>query len=455
MKKLLPLFIFIITAFQLSAQDKAILFDFDYAVYAGPDSTTSVLEVYYALYQDAFEPVGEPGRRVIEGNLHIEIQQAGVDSMLLDKSYGFAFDVDTTLSNNSLLGTLQYVLNDGDYTLDVMVNDKHTETIKDSASIDFAVNAIPADQFSVSDIELANSIRESGNSQSVFYKNTYEVVPNPSAFFGFNVPVVFFYAELYNLDLKEDPEFLKVQHTMVNANNDVKYSREKYVSRKNNAVVEAGAINISKYPSGRYTLLLSVTDTLHNIQAVSSKNIYVYNPNVKDTIKAAGNMNYLASEYAQMSEEQVEMYFGASKYIATNDEVDRWDNISELEGKRKFLYHFWKSRDSMPETKKNEDEIEYFRRIDLANERYGSFRRPGWQSDRGRVLIIYGEPSTIDRYPNETDTKPYEVWRYDGLEGGVVFVFADLMGFNDYTFLHSTMRGELRDDNWRRRINSY
>ena len=38
------------------------------------------------------------------------------------------------------------------------------------------------------------------------------------------------------------------------------------------------------------------------------------------------------------------------------------------------------------------------------------------------------------------------------IEGGVYFVFADLTGFSDYTLLHSTKRGELRDDNWQRRI---
>jgi hypothetical protein len=65
---------------------------------------------------------------------------------------------------------------------------------------------------------------------------------------------------------------------------------------------------------------------------------------------------------------------------------------------------------------------------------------------------MYGEPTEIERYPNQIESRPYEIWSYDSLEGGVVFIFADLTGFSDYQLVHSTKRGELRDDNWQRRI---
>ena len=54
----------------------------------------------------------------------------------------------------------------------------------------------------------------------------------------------------------------------------------------------------------------------------------------------------------------------------------------------------------------------------------------GWKTDRGRVLILYGEPNEIERFPNQMDKKPYEIWHYDDVEGGVIFVFADLSGFS-------------------------
>ena len=66
--------------------------------------------------------------------------------------------------------------------------------------------------------------------------------------------------------------------------------------------------------------------------------------------------------------------------------------------------------------------------------------------------MLYGEPTEIERYPNQIDTRPYEIWHFTEMEGGVYFIFADITGFSDYTLVNSTKRGELRDDNWQRRI---
>ena len=68
---------------------------------------------------------------------------------------------------------------------------------------------------------------------------------------------------------------------------------------------------------------------------------------------------------------------------------------------------------------------------------------------------MYGEPSEVERYPNQTDTKPYEIWHYNDLEGGVLFIFADLTGFSDYTLINSTKRGEISDSDWQRKISSH
>ena len=81
-------------------------------------------------------------------------------------------------------------------------------------------------------------------------------------------------------------------------------------------------------------------------------------------------------------------------------------------------------------------------------------RREGWKSDRGRVFLMYGEPSEIERFPNQQNTKPYEIWHYNEIQGGVIFVFADLTGFSRYTLVHSTMRGEVSDQNWMARVDS-
>jgi hypothetical protein len=65
-------------------------------------------------------------------------------------------------------------------------------------------------------------------------------------------------------------------------------------------------------------------------------------------------------------------------------------------------------------------------------------------------LIIYGEPDQVDRVPSESESKPYQIWYYNRFEGGVQFVFVDRFGNGDYQLVHSTKRGEFRDDAWER-----
>ena len=73
--------------------------------------------------------------------------------------------------------------------------------------------------------------------------------------------------------------------------------------------------------------------------------------------------------------------------------------------------------------------IEYYRRIQTADERYSHFI-DGWKTDMGMVYIIFGEPDQIERYPFQENTKPYEVWFYYG--ANKEYVFVDESGFGDY-----------------------
>ena len=123
-----------------------------------------------------------------------------------------------------------------------------------------------------------------------------------------------------------------------------------------------------------------------------------------------------------------------------------------MDGKREFLTSFWKARDEDPSDEVNNNLREYMKRIKIADERFETFTKEGWQTDRGRVYLMFGEPSEIERHPNESESRPYEIWIYNDIEGGVQFVFGDITGFSQYTLLHSTKRGEYKDENWQRRL---
>lgn len=116
-------------------------------------------------------------------------------------------------------------------------------------------------------------------------------------------------------------------------------------------------------------------------------------------------------------------------YIATDDQLSKVESAKTNEEKQKRFIEFWKSKDPSPNTPKNELMIEYYRRIQTANERYSHYI-DGWKTDMGMVYIIFGEPDNIERYPFQENTKPYEVWYFYG--ANKEFVFVDETGFGDY-----------------------
>ena len=160
----------------------------------------------------------------------------------------------------------------------------------------------------------------------------------------------------------------------------------------------------------------------------------------------------MSSEFGVLSEEECDDMFEKSKIIASSNEIDQYEILDSLSSKREFLFNFWLRRDDQPQTPLNEFKITFFSRINIAFERYSTVTTPGYNTDRGRVYARFGEPDEIERHPNETDSKPYEIWFYNQIEGGVYFVFGDYTGFNNYELLHSTLRGELQDPQWMRRL---
>jgi GWxTD domain-containing protein len=106
---------------------------------------------------------------------------------------------------------------------------------------------------------------------------------------------------------------------------------------------------------------------------------------------------------------------------------------AEPEDRKVIWERFWRDKDPTPQTPKNEFYEEHMRRFRYVNEHYAASGYEGWQTDRGRVYILYGKPDEIQSYPMEIDRDPMEVWYY--FDGGKRFVFIDETGFGDYVLL--------------------
>lgn len=116
------------------------------------------------------------------------------------------------------------------------------------------------------------------------------------------------------------------------------------------------------------------------------------------------------------------------RYIASPKEIKAMKN-AEGNKKAEMFEDYWKSVDPTPGTSINERMIEYYRRIEYANENFSGYTE-GWLTDRALVYIVLGPPDDIERYPFEQDSKPYIIWLY--YLKGREFVFIDQTGFGDY-----------------------
>ncbi len=454
MKKTLAILFFFISICTFAQNE--FKFEFDYAQFAY-DSTSNYVEIYYSFPQNSLTRQSENGENFVSAFLSILIEDTANVNKIVDNTWRVNNKIDTSnKTSTSIFGQVGFIVPAGTYSCIIKGFDSIDTLNAKSYNEDMSVEPLIKDGYTISDIQLASNIKsENADQNSIFYKNTMEVTPNPMTFYGEAMPVLFYYSEIYNLNLERIDENLELQKLVYNGSNKLVYKKSKIIPRDKKSIVEAGAINMSKLPTDSYTFVLAIIDTNAEGVLTSSKRLFLYNPSVKpEEDNNLGNLGYLGSEYGVYSEEDCDDQFKQAKYIANNKEIEQYEGLDSLESKRKYLFEFWQRRDTNPQTAVNEFREDYLKRVRLANERYRTMNKDGFRTDRGRIVLMYGNPDQIDRFPNETNLKPYEVWAYNSIEGGVVFVFGDITGFSDYELLHSTARGEIQDQNWQRRISA-
>ena len=92
---------------------------------------------------------------------------------------------------------------------------------------------------------------------------------------------------------------------------------------------------------------------------------------------------------------------------------------------------FWEGRDPTPGTPTNEFRDEMQARMEAAATLFDEpFRRPGWKTDRGRILLQYGRPDRRTLREADFDGPARELWEYDSPRR--VFLFVDDRGSGEF-----------------------
>ncbi len=410
----------------------------DYASYRGESGLTEV-EIYYSLPRQELTFV--KGK---DGYLAILDVSAGVNSggrSLWSRNWSFGTKVNTEFEEkepSTIFDLIRLWLKPGEYSYSLTLRDRNSG-LEGTVTKSLKVRDFPSKKLQLSDIELAYSI-QNGDSTSRFSKNGLKILPYPRSAYGPNYPVLYYYTEAYNLSFSpQSPTNYSLSYFVYDAAGKlVKEFPSTFHQKPGSTAVLTGGINVVSLKPGGYALRLQLRDEVTADSASVSKGFFLLSPlRVREEF---------TEEVAQRRRDEI-------SYLATNKELKAYDGLS-LTGKQEFLREFWRLRDPDPATPQNEFKIEYYRRWKYAVDHYSSFgREDGWQSDMGRVYIVYGPPDQIERTPFESGQKAWQKWSYYVKDGGIYFIFVDLEGFGRYTLVHSTAKGERSDPSWQRFIN--
>lgn len=413
----------------------------DFARFRG-DEKNMFVEVYYSIPQ--YSITYKRDEAGLRGGVDVTIMIMQKDSMVYGDRWVVPHIVKDTSgiqSGMNLVGLTSIGLPEGEYTLKMIGRDKHNLSRKDSLTMRLPLKMVGEDRMTISDIELATNIKQQGNKTSPFYKNTLEVVPSPEGVYGEDQKL-FYYAEAYNLLAGGVRGEYVVKSVVFDAIGREVISRERVRKRASESSVLVDNVAVEQFKSGTYTLAIGLLDSTRKVISTTGKKFYVYNRKLGvDSSLYTSMKSGSLSEYAGVEEPELNREFEWARYEATDTEKGQFKALKGAEAKRKFLADFWQRRPF-------EFKQEYLKRVAYANATFNIMQRQGYLTDRGRVYITYGPPSDYDRHPNESEYRPYEIWTFQDIQGGVLFAFVQRSPGGDYELVHSTHRNELHDENW-------
>ena len=447
MRKLLLFFLLISKpAFpQDTLPEKSLHIATDYACFR--DDSASRLEIYYALSSDELtlrptdSATGGPGKNLAYVLAFADLFTADgrpIDSL----SKTTAFRVARTDTTSELSEILDFLAVPGNYLARLTVWDLQSGRVgHDSVELVVPDLTSPSPQFSSLVLARLIADKKQQPGASFYKKGGRFIVPNPPAAYSLDDPRLYFYAEIYGLaPAQPGLKNFDFEYAILNTEGDTVKTSGFHKQPKEDPAAVTGSVDLSALPPGKYSLLLSARDPATGAAASRDKSFWLFPPSVRPPV----------------SEEELDYFPKVTFYLLTNQEKVIY-RASNRTGQLNFINEWWKKRDPYPQTPENEYKLEAYRRFTVAVARFS--RTPasqdGWQADRGRVLMLYGEPNNIDQSPASPDNLPWEKWEYTRLAAGRqgLFIFADLRGLGNYQLVHSSVPGEKQNPNWENLLN--
>lgn len=364
----------------------------------------------------------------------------------------------------NILELQRYDLTPGKYKMKVRL----TELIDTNSSYTFTdtFTVVPRNEKPIfSSLQLMDTSFAS-NTQSIFIKNGKVQLPLCANFADQNRKTLFYYTELYfpNAAMQQG-----IEYTITTSVSKKPLESTLYKLQQTDTVAKPGIIPVSgKFkidvlPSGNYYLnvWLKADGT-----TICSKTLFFQRVNPKPVKPYADTSTAKQTDFQDMQVVDLSTTF-VDKYtlpqvrailkmlmpISTPVEkqnIEAFLDRPDFTYMRYFIYNFWKDRN--PANPKEAWE-EYTEKIKDVNRQFSAPGVPGYESERGYMYLKYGKPDEMVEVQNEQGVYPYEIWTYNVLphqsSGGMILYYRPGFMVGDYRALHSNIKGEIRNPNWR------
>ena len=360
-----------------------------------------------------------------------------------------------TVNIYPLIFESNFALKPGTYNLKVSVTDDNDANRTGYFTELIGVPSFKGNDLQLSQVELTSKVLKGGAPNDMFVKYGYTIYPNPSKFYGTNLPRAYIFGEIYNLkyDASKPDETYAVDIFVTDQNGDeAKRYPQKTYTKKGPTALLMKSLFFMGLKSGRYFLNVRVTDNTSGKMAQQREWFIVFKEG-----ESIAEVKAEESYFKDLDKSGAEIAGHIVRYAGTEKEYDVYKNL-DLEGQKKFLDRFWSTKDPSPGTKTNELLTEFYKRYQLATMKFGTVNLKGWKTDMGRVFITYGEPAQIEKHEFEPNKKPYEIWYYIQLKDQpytqTVFVFSDKASIGSKQLIHSNARGEFNNPSWESEISN-
>ncbi len=443
---ILTLLLLVSNSFGQKNQMKAFI---DYKSYYSPEQGPYIdLQFQFVAYTIKFIPVDSVLQAKIAVSTFVTSQPTG------DTVYTSVFALESPRMRDSIVedffDNIRIPLQPGNYIAHVSLQDINGN----DKSLDGQVEVSVPDNFtkvSTSDILIAEVATRSNNLESPFQKSGYEILPRISNFYSPALSNLPYYVELYNTNQIQDSSFGLRQQIVSTQTNQVMPGFSRFTKIKPSTVVPIlRNIDISKLPSGSYHLTLEIID--RNSKTIGNKADYFFE-RIND-IETPENVDEIILDpafQASLTNDSLDYYLASLIPIARPAEVK--SIMKTLKAKspdlsRKHIQQFWVQTSGANASK---EWLNYKKNVQLVQKNYGNNFQDGFETDRGRVFLQYGQPNTIIVRETSPAEYPYEIWHYYKIKNfsnkRFVFYNPDLVN-NAYRLLHSDMVGEQQNYKW-------